>query len=185
MDLGIEGRTAALFGSGALADRCAAVLAAEGVAVRRDPTGTAGCDMLIEIASPPPDLKLAEIDCETASEAWYDLVEFAGRARAAMPGMQAKRWGRVIWVGPLAAKTMDQPEGDMERIVGLGMFGLLKAMSGELGRDAITCNSVLVGSDPSDFDGAAATVAFLASSPAAFVTGTVTAIDGGASKGIF
>jgi hypothetical protein len=98
--------------------------------------------------------------------------------------MQERNWGRIIWVGPLTAKTLEQADGDLDRILGLGMFGLVKAMSGELGRHAITCNSVLTDISGGD-EGAAATVAFLASARASFVTGTVTAIDGGAGKGIF
>lgn len=182
MDLGLSGRMVAVLGSGTLAARTSEVFVAEGARV----TGEASeaCDAVVFIAPSTPDQALESNDDAVMFGDWKQVSGLAAACRLATPGMARRGQGRIVWVGPIEAKlTRDDPGADLDAIVGLGALGLMKAMSGELGPDGITCNSVLW--DGTDIDSTAAAVLFLASAASSYVTGTVLSVDGGSSGSLF
>ncbi|HTE82840.1 MAG TPA: hypothetical protein VK634_19290, partial [Reyranella sp.] len=131
-------------------------------------------------------------DPQPLLDGWCQVEKVVTFFRAVLPGMEAARHGRLILVGPIEAKTMSHREVALERTVGLGLLGMLKALSGEVGPSAITCNAVLIDLDPADpahreavVASAAATVCYLASPHAAFLTGLVVGVDAARSGSIF
>ena len=126
-------------------------------------------------------------------------------ARAVVPGMRERGWGRIVNVGSTSTR---------EPIVGLNLsnahrmaaIGFLKTLSLEVAGDGITVNTVLTGrfaterlaGEDGSLEGAEEAartqvpaarlgtpeeygdlVAFLCSERAAYITGTVIPIDGG------
>jgi NAD(P)-dependent dehydrogenase (short-subunit alcohol dehydrogenase family) len=125
-------------------------------------------------------------------DAWHEVEAVVTLFRAALPAMENARYGRLILVGPIEIKTMTGRDAALDRTIGLGLLGMMKALSGEVGPEAITCNSVLVDLDPADpserdtlIGSAAATVAYLASPHASFLTGLVIGVDRARSGSIF
>ncbi|MET0362260.1 MAG: hypothetical protein ABW048_10995 [Sphingobium sp.] len=185
MDLGLDGWRVTVVGEGALAERCATAFAAEGAVTVDTDSDPAAWDVVVAIA-PSHNSATTEGpgDDAAALAAWGHVTALVPILRAASAGMAERGRGRMVWVGPLDAKlTRDDPRDDLGGLVGLGALGLFKAMSGELGPDGITCNSVLW--DGEDADAAVAAILFLCSKPAGYVTGTALSVDGGRSGSIF
>ncbi|CAN5302153.1 hypothetical protein BH10PSE13_BH10PSE13_05220 [soil metagenome] len=180
MDLGLSRRRVSIVGEGALASECIARFIGEGAVVGASPQD---CDVLVFIA-PSREGSIATSDDSSAFAAWDDVRALAAAFGDAVPAMTAQGQGRLIWCGPIAAKTL-APQGgtDLDRLTGLGALGLCKAISGERGPDGITTNCVLWNGD--DLDSTAAAILFLASEGAGYVTGVTIAVDGGRGEGIF
>jgi 3-oxoacyl-[acyl-carrier protein] reductase len=108
----------------------------------------------------------------------------------ALPHMKAQRHGRLIVIAPLAAKR-ETPGADMDNLVSLGLLGLYKTVSGEVGPWDITANAVLWDDQQAEDDPAslresiAGTVAYLCSEPAAYITGVAIAVDSGRGPEVF
>lgn len=142
---------------------------------------------------------------------WHEGVESlwmgaVGALREALPSMMAQKWGRLLLVTSAAAK---EPMAGLTISNGLraGLLGLTKSISNEVAHSGVTINALLPGytdterlrelgipaekisavipakrlGKPEEF---AATAAFLASEPAAYITGQAIAVDGGFLKGI-
>jgi 3-oxoacyl-[acyl-carrier protein] reductase len=121
--------------------------------------------------------------------------------RAVLPGMVARRYGRIVMVSSVSGPVVSFPGGGAYGAAKAGMVGLTRALAQEVARDGVTVNSVLPGwiDTPSASDrereaGAASpvgrsgtadevavAVAFLADRAASYVTGTVVVVDGGNS----
>lgn len=195
MNLELAGTRAIV--SGADSGMCLAVaqaLAAEGAIVGDRADGDAGnCGVAVAVLPPLPTLSFSTIeDPQPLLDGWRQVEEVVAFFRAVLPGMEAARQGRLILVGPIEAKTMGNREAALERTVGMGLLGMLKALSGEVGPNAVTCNAVLIDHDPADpiyseavITSAAATVCYLASPHAAFLTGLVVGVDAARSGSIF
>lgn len=184
MDLGLQGRRVALHGTGVLADHITALLAAEGAELIDSTGDLHDCDALVALAPLSPAAPLEAGTDEATVGAWDHIADLAAKCRAATVGMTERGYGRIVWVGPIDAKlTRDDVAADLDGLVGLGALGLLKALSGELGPNGITCNSVLW--DGQDLEAAGTAVLFLASAPSAYVSGTALSVDGGKSGSIF
>jgi 3-oxoacyl-[acyl-carrier protein] reductase len=65
-------------------------------------------------------------------------------ARAVVPGMRSRKWGRVIFLSSMAAKM---PIGGLllSNTARAGLLGFAKTLSNECARDGVTVNSVLPG----------------------------------------
>jgi 3-oxoacyl-[acyl-carrier protein] reductase len=140
---------------------------------------------------------------EGVESLWMGAV---GALREALPHMMAQKWGRLLLVTSAAAK---EPMAGLTISNGLraGLLGLTKSISNEVAHSGVTINALLPGytdterlrelgipadkisaaiparrlGKPEEF---AATAAFLASEPAAYITGQAIAVDGGFLKGI-
>ena len=129
---------------------------------------------------------------------------------AAVPGMRARRWGRVVNVSssavrePIATLMLSNSHRT-------GMLGAFKTLARQLAGDGVTLNAVLPGRIATDRayemsggkaeaegwaaehvpagrmgapEEVAAAAAFLCSAPAAYLTGTTVLVDGGFTQGI-
>ena len=249
MELGIDGRTAAVAAASAgLGLASAKRLAAEGVRVAicgRDadriaaaaakvgngciglvadvstPVGATGFvaaatdalgeppDILVTNAGGPPAGTFASTDLDAYLPALeLNLLSVVALCKAAVPAMQAQRWGRVVAITSISVR---QPIATLilSNTARAGATGFLKTLAREVAADGVTVNSVLPGlhatdrllglygpdgaanagrdvpagvlGDPNDFG---AVVAFLCSEPAKFVTGVALQVDGGAYAGL-
>ena len=157
--------------------------------------------LVVNTGGPPPGLfaDLSEAAWRTAFESlWMSSV---GAMRAALPGMRARRWGRVILVTSVAAR---EPVANLmlSNSLRAGLHGLVNALSREVAADGVTINALMPGytlterlaelkldeaelatqipagrlGRAEDF---AAVAAFLASEQANYLTGQAVACDGG------
>ena len=125
------------------------------------------------------------------------LMSTVGMCQAAVPAMQAAKWGRVVAITSISVR---QPIAALmlSNTARAGVTGFLKTLAREIAADGVTVNSLQPGShatdrikqiyggnladagpmgDPADFG---SFVAFLCSEQAKFVTGAHIQVDGGA-----
>ena len=126
--------------------------------------------------------------------------------QAVLPSMQRNKWGRILLITSAAAK---EPMANLiiSNSYRAGLLGLTKSLSNEYAEFGITINALLPGytktqrvletgtplekiaanipakrlGEPEEF---AALACFLASQPAAYISGQAIAVDGGYLKGI-
>lgn len=85
------------------------------------------------------------------------LMNVVRLSRLVIPGMQQRRWGRIIHLTSLVAK---QPLDDLtiSSTLRSGLSGLTKTMANQFGPDGITVNAVLMGQILTDRQNAIADV---------------------------
>jgi len=118
--------------------------AAERVA-REAETALGPVGILLANAGGPPSTTFA-----TTTEEQYEaalqlnLVASIRLARAVVPGMRARRWGRVIFLTSMSAK---QPISGLilSNTARAGMLGFAKSLANEVAADNVLVNSVLPG----------------------------------------
>lgn len=111
----------------------------------------------------PPDIAISNLDAPDArrgssfnlsfEDADFDeghnelVMSVVHLTRAVLPGMKAKRWGRLINIGSHAAKEPHGPPTQMiqSNVGRLGVVGLMKTLSYEYGPYNITANVLAVG----------------------------------------
>jgi 3-oxoacyl-[acyl-carrier protein] reductase len=149
-----------------------------------------GVDIVVAALDLPPGQSLALQDEETGlSSAWDALTAMSALYQAAAGPMKERGFGRFVWTGPIEAKQLSDHGGDIDTVVGMGALGLHKVIAGEMGPFGVTANTVLWDRDAGGGDELAeavgASVAWLSSEPAAYVTGFVLAVDAGRGRGLF
>lgn len=102
-------------------------------------------DILLANAGGPPSTlfeRTSEEQFRAAIE--LNLLGSIRLAQAAVPGMRARRWGRVIFLTSMSAK---QPVQGLilSNTARAGMLGFAKTLATEVARDGVLVNSVLPG----------------------------------------
>jgi 3-oxoacyl-[acyl-carrier protein] reductase len=104
-----------------------------------------GVDICVTNAGGPP----AKNFLSTTSEEWQKAAELnflsvVHFARAVIPHMQRKRWGRIVTITSVAVK---QPIADLvlSNAVRSAVVGLVKSLANEFGKDGVTVNNVAPG----------------------------------------
>lgn len=162
-------------------------------------------DIVVANGGGPPVAGFREADLPAFRQALEgNLLSAIAMCHAAAPAMQVRRWGRVVAITSI---TVKQPSSTLilSTTARAALHGFLKVMANELAPDGITVNAVMPGAHaterlkavygdspptdkipmrrfgaPSDFG---ATVAFLCSEQAGFITGSSLLIDGGEYAG--
>jgi 3-oxoacyl-[acyl-carrier protein] reductase len=172
-----------------------------------------GCDILINNAGLHPKkdgrpFKLEELEIAHWEQVlWINLTAPFLLCRELMPAMRRRGWGRVINVASRVGRTYVPFSGLHYSASKAGLIGLTRQLGGENAAFGITVNCVVPGridtprseqfaadlaarlkeSIPANRWGtpedAAASVAYLASDSAAFITGACLDINGGAFIG--
>lgn len=104
-----------------------------------------GVDVCVTNAGGPP----AKMFLETTGEEWQraielNLLSIVHFARAVVPYMQRRKWGRIVTITSVSVR---QPVYDLvySNTVRAGALGLVKSLSNEFGKDGITVNNVAPG----------------------------------------
>lgn len=117
--------------------------------------------------------------------------------RAAVPHMEARRWGRICLITSLGVKQ-PIPDLALSNLARAGLWAWAKTAAQDLFESGITLNLACPGlhatervaalgrsdtrlGDPEDFG---RVVAFLCSQPAAFISGAAVGVDGAAIEGL-
>jgi 2-hydroxycyclohexanecarboxyl-CoA dehydrogenase len=162
--------------------------------------GDAGpVDILVNNAGIPAD-GFPQVDFKDSDPAlWRRFVDLnlygvMNCTHTALPGMCDRRWGRVITIASEAGRVGLPIRVSLYGAAKAGAIGLMKHLAHEVGPLGITCNALALGgmegipADPSRNPiprlgtgrDVGATVAFLASDGAEWITGQVIPVNGGA-----
>ncbi len=102
-------------------------------------------DILVTNTGGPPVKRFLEL----TDEQWLagvesTLMNVVRLSRLVIPGMQSRKWGRIIHLTSLVAK---QPVDELtiSSTIRAGLSGLTKTMANQLGPDNITVNAILTG----------------------------------------
>jgi 3-oxoacyl-[acyl-carrier protein] reductase len=160
-----------------------------------------GLDILVTNAGGPPPGTFASTPTDAYPQALdLNLMSVVGMCKAAVPGMQAQGWGRVVAITSVSVR---QPIAELilSNTARAGVTGFLKTLAREVAADGVTVNSVQPGlhrtarvtslygggaslgpmGDPADFG---AIVTFLCGEQARFATGVHVHVDGGSYAGL-
>lgn len=167
-----------------------------------------GLDIVVANAGGPPAGTFASTPVERYDVALdLNLLSVVGMAKAAIPAMQAQRWGRFVAITSVSVR---QPIAHLilSNTARAGVTGFLKTVAREVAADGVTVNSVqpglhatdrlaaLYGGDlsavaaevPAGVLGSSAdfgaVVAFVCSEQARYLTGVQLHVDGGSYAGL-
>jgi len=183
--------------------------------VRRTNEQFGGVDVLVANAGGPPRGRFDDLTDEQWVAAFeLSLLSVVRLARAVLPNMRQRRWGRILTIQSTSVK---QPIDGLLLSNGVrpGVAGLMKTLASEVGKDNILVNVVCPGRIRTDrfLSGAkgsglspeeyvarhstdiplgrvgtpeefANVVVFLASERASYVTGVSIQVDGGVVRGL-
>ena len=109
-------------------------------------------DILLANAGGPPSTMFdSTTDEQYVAAIQLNLLSSIRLARACVPGMRARKWGRVIFLTSMAAKQ-PVPGLILSNTARSGLLGFAKTLANECARDNVLVNTVL----PGDFDTARA-----------------------------
>jgi 3-oxoacyl-[acyl-carrier protein] reductase len=161
-----------------------------------------GIDILVANAGGPPPGNFASTPVEAYRAALdLNLMSVVAMCKAAVPPMQAQRWGRVVAITSLSVR---QPMAQLilSNTARAGATAFLKTLALEVADDGVTVNSLQPGLHRTprveqlyssegaasmrmgDADDFGAIAAFLCSEQASFTTGVQLHVDGGAYLGL-
>ena len=102
-------------------------------------------DILVANAGGPPStLFETTTDEQYVAAIQLNLLSSIRLARACVPGMRERRWGRVIFLTSMAAKQ-PVPGLILSNTARSGLLGFAKTLSNECARDNVLVNTVLPG----------------------------------------
>lgn len=208
-DRGRIAEAAARIGHGCVPLVCDVSTAAGGEAfVATAGEALGGIDILVANGGGPPAGTFASTELARYPEALeLSLLSVVGMCKAAVPAMQAQRWGRVVAITSLSVRQ-PIPTLILSNTARAGVTGFLKTLAREVAADGVTVNSVQPGlhatdrmtalyggtpdaaalgvpagvlGDPADFG---AVVAFLCGASARYLTGVQVHVDGGSYAGL-
>jgi 3-oxoacyl-[acyl-carrier protein] reductase len=167
-----------------------------------------GLDILVPNAGGPPPGNFASTPLDAYAPALeLSLLSTVAMCQAAVPAMCDQGWGRIVAITSMTVRQ-PAPQLILSNTARAGVTGFLKTLAGEVAEHGVTVNSVqpgshatdrlrrLYGADlspaaanipagvvgrPEDFG---ATVAYLCSDQARFITGAALQIDGGRYQGL-
>jgi len=172
----------------------------------RDSLG--GLDILVTNAGGPPPGDFASTDLAAYPAALsLNLLSVVAMCKAALPGMQAQGWGRILAITSI---TVRQPFDNLilSNTARAGATGFLKTLANQVAPHGVTVNSIqpglhrtarlgaldsgateaLTAAIPTRALGEAEhfgqVAAFLCSDPARFINGAAIPVDGGAYPGL-
>ncbi len=102
-------------------------------------------DVCVTNAGGPP----AKWFLETTDDEWEDafvlnLRSAAAFARAVIPPMQKRKWGRIITISSITVRQ-PQPQLVLSNAIRAGVMGLVRSVANEFGKDGILVNNVAPG----------------------------------------
>ena len=167
-----------------------------------------GLDIVVANGGGPPGGTFASTPLDAYDSALdLSLLSVVGMAKAAVPAMQARGWGRFVAITSVSVRQ-PIPTLILSNTARAGTTGFLKTVAREVAADGVTVNSVQPGlhatdriaqlygvasdqmaagipagviGDPSDFG---SIVAFVCSEQAKYVTGLQLHVDGGSYAGL-
>jgi 3-oxoacyl-[acyl-carrier protein] reductase len=102
-------------------------------------------DILVANAGGPPSTTFATTtDDQYRSALELNLLSSIRLAHATVPGMQRRKWGRVIFLTSMAAKQ-PSPGLLLSNTARSGLLGFAKTLATEVARDNVLVNTVLPG----------------------------------------
>jgi len=102
-------------------------------------------DILVTNTGGPPVARFMTLtDEQWNSGVESTLMNVVRMSRMVIPGMQDRKWGRLIHLTSIVAKQ-PQDELTISSTLRAGLSGLTKTMANQLGPDNITVNAVLMG----------------------------------------
>ncbi len=176
-------------------------------------------DVCVANAGGPPPKQFLD----TTDEDWHSAFELnlhsaVTLARAVIPHMQKRQWGRIITISSITVRQ-PQPNLVLSNAIRAGVMGLVRSLATDFGNDGILVNNVAPGYIATDRvtqltakrsaqtgqtveqiekawtdqiplgrlgapEEIAATIVWLASERASFITGQTILVDGGMYKGL-
>jgi 3-oxoacyl-[acyl-carrier protein] reductase len=102
-------------------------------------------DIVVANAGGPPATRVESATlAQFESALRLNLTASIELAQAALPGMRARRWGRVIFMTSFAAKQ-PQPDLLLSNTARAGLLGFAKSMANEMAAEGVLVNTVLPG----------------------------------------
>ncbi|MFJ2113523.1 SDR family oxidoreductase [Streptomyces sp. NPDC087850] len=177
--------------------------------VRRAHLELGRIDILVTNAGGPPAGTFATTELDAYAPALaLNLLSVVAMCKEAVPGMQARGWGRVVGITSIAVRQ-PLPSLILSNTARAGATAFLKTLATEVARDGVTVNSLLpayhdtdrvrslhgdrigtLGAElpvgrigrPEEFG---AFLAFLCGEQSGFLTGNAFPVDGGFHLGLF
>ena len=100
--------------------------------------------LLANAGGPPSTTFDTTTDAQYRAALELNLLASIRLARACVPGMRERRWGRVIFLTSMAAKQ-PMPGLILSNTARSGLLGFAKTLAAEVARDGVLVNTVLPG----------------------------------------